>query len=497
MRIRELLVFVLLAGGAASPSLADGSRWIGGWSDQLDFIAGRTPEPDPLADPPVAAFVGVLDVEPGDVLEQMEYLRLGARGGEGWATQRGGELSVEKTLSTGWLSPNALGVYTLRDGTVNARFHLGAHGTGLLDMSGGRVENCATCEWTIGYGYGMNDGLPCPALGALRQDGGEIDGGDELWLGRHLGASGVASLDGATWNAGAGTRLVSREILVGDAGVGAIVQSGGTLEATKILMLGCDPGSVGHLTISGGELIQSRSWGTPTLEAGFYLGSEGVGRMTVIGDAARIEIAGVYEQNRHSLLTFALDDAARSLTPIRVRQRAAFAPGAQLRVRFLGAGRPPAGTSFLLLEVTGEEGIDDRGLRLVGPEAMEWQLQSSHRTISVVYRGDDLDGDGVPNASDNCVERANPRQCDVDADGYGNACDGDFDNNGSINIFDLLEFCADFAAATIDPDAPTDANCDGRIDLSLDFQSFLIQFRRATPGASGLPCAGEAEPCLE
>ena len=35
----------------------------------------------------------------------------------------------------------------------------------------------------------------------------------------------------------------------------------------------------------------------------------------------------------------------------------------------------------------------------------------------------DIDGDGIPNEVDNCPERANPDQADADRDGVGNACD--------------------------------------------------------------------------
>ena len=37
--------------------------------------------------------------------------------------------------------------------------------------------------------------------------------------------------------------------------------------------------------------------------------------------------------------------------------------------------------------------------------------------------GDDIDGDGVPNAMDNCPETANTDQADMDSDGKGDACD--------------------------------------------------------------------------
>jgi uncharacterized protein (TIGR03790 family) len=45
---------------------------------------------------------------------------------------------------------------------------------------------------------------------------------------------------------------------------------------------------------------------------------------------------------------------------------------------------------------------------------------------------DDLDGDGVLDANDNCTDLPNPDQRDTDADGYGNRCDGDVDDDGVV-----------------------------------------------------------------
>ena len=57
----------------------------------------------------------------------------------------------------------------------------------------------------------------------------------------------------------------------------------------------------------------------------------------------------------------------------------------------------------------------------------------------------DADGDGVLDATDNCTATYNAAQIDTDADGHGNACDGDFQNNCATNIFDLFAFKANFA----------------------------------------------------
>lgn len=59
----------------------------------------------------------------------------------------------------------------------------------------------------------------------------------------------------------------------------------------------------------------------------------------------------------------------------------------------------------------------------------------------------DVDGDGVLDGEDNCINDANPQQLDVDNDGIGDACDpcdntffilGNLDGDPSMNILDIL-----------------------------------------------------------
>jgi parallel beta helix pectate lyase-like protein/thrombospondin type 3 repeat protein len=54
----------------------------------------------------------------------------------------------------------------------------------------------------------------------------------------------------------------------------------------------------------------------------------------------------------------------------------------------------------------------------------------------------DGDGDGVPDAEDNCPAVANPDQTDTDGDGMGNACDPDDDNDGVADGPDNCELTA-------------------------------------------------------
>jgi hypothetical protein len=75
-------------------------------------------------------------------------------------------------------------------------------------------------------------------------------------------------------------------------------------------------------------------------------------------------------------------------------------------------------------------------------------------TKSVTYTAalPDGDGDGVADATDNCPSDANPGQADLDADGQGDACDGDIDGDGVANGGD---------AFPRDPAETTDTDSDG------------------------------------
>jgi hypothetical protein len=104
----------------------------------------------------------------------------------------------------------------------------------------------------------------------------------------------------------------------------------------------------------------------------------------------------------------------------------------------------------------------------------------------------DLDADGVADIVDNCSEAANVSQFDPDLDGYGNACDADFDQDGDVDEDDedLLFGC--IAAGCTDP--IYDLNESGFVGDVGDFSTFRALFG-GPPGPSGLACAGTV-PCL-
>ena len=106
----------------------------------------------------------------------------------------------------------------------------------------------------------------------------------------------------------------------------------------------------------------------------------------------------------------------------------------------------------------------------------------------------DTDGDGVLDPHDNCTLVANPTQLDANADGYGNICDADINNSGTVTSadFGLLRSVLGQAAGASATAAASDMNGSGTVTSS-DFG--LLRARLGTPvGPSGLACAGTI-PC--
>jgi hypothetical protein len=66
----------------------------------------------------------------------------------------------------------------------------------------------------------------------------------------------------------------------------------------------------------------------------------------------------------------------------------------------------------------------------------------------------DTDGDGVPDADDNCPATPNPDQADLDSDGLGDPCDEDRDGDGLVNG-------DEFRTSPDRADSDADGTCDG------------------------------------
>ena len=82
-----------------------------------------------------------------------------------------------------------------------------------------------------------------------------------------------------------------------------------------------------------------------------------------------------------------------------------------------------------------------------------------HNSLYAVGLTVDRDGDGVPNASDNCVGSVNPDQIDTDGDAAGNDCDLDDDNDSKADAADNCPLAANADQRDYDLDGAGDA-CD-------------------------------------
>lgn len=104
----------------------------------------------------------------------------------------------------------------------------------------------------------------------------------------------------------------------------------------------------------------------------------------------------------------------------------------------------------------------------------------------------DTDGDGVSDEFDNCTNVSNPlrngEQSDRDFDGAGDACDGDFTQDGVTGGEDYALFRSCWLQQSSQSQCceVADMNNDDMVSL-VDLQLFMFQFGAASPGPSALP----------
>src|SRR5204863_7702002 len=67
------------------------------------------------------------------------------------------------------------------------------------------------------------------------------------------------------------------------------------------------------------------------------------------------------------------------------------------------------------------------------PDGIGFPLPHEALPVQDPSQGQDLDGDAVPEAEDNCPGLANPDQANLDGDSFGDACDPDIDGDLLVN----------------------------------------------------------------
>ena len=94
----------------------------------------------------------------------------------------------------------------------------------------------------------------------------------------------------------------------------------------------------------------------------------------------------------------------------------------------------------------------------------------------------DTDGDGIQDNPDNCELAANADQTDSDGDGFGNACDADYDNNGVVGGSDFGRLRAGLGKTSEDPDFDPVLDCDGDGAIGDSDVAFLQSQLGSPPG---------------
>ena len=106
----------------------------------------------------------------------------------------------------------------------------------------------------------------------------------------------------------------------------------------------------------------------------------------------------------------------------------------------------------------------------------------------------DTDEDDVDDALDNCTLTANTDQRDTDADGYGNLCDGDLNNDGSTNSLDLNIYKLAHRTVAGDANYNVDADFNGDDVINTLDLNIYNGLHRQPPGPSCVDNPGGCQP---
>jgi hypothetical protein len=387
---------------------------------------------------------------------------------------------------------------------ANVDLEGGGGGAGSLDVAAGGSVQLGTVR-ALGLGTGapggqvsVNAGDGLRIEGALQAqgsstggDGGLVDLAAGLDPGRpgrleilapvRVDAPGIGTCGGSFSADGLEVVLAAKIDADGDCG-GAVDLSAGSggLRIAAAGLVEARSGALAPSSVVARSLGRLEMAGTILADGGGVGGGEG-GLVQLIADGA-LEVAGLVTSNARNL-------ASVGGTVELVGCEVATAPAARLRA--LGAEGAilvqTGGTASLAGSFQAGDRIEvvypvnGSAPALLGAFSPAPVLApSSGPAACSGCGGPDADGDGVPDACDNCPSVPNPGQRDADGDGFGDACDCDFDGDGRCTQADLALWTADQATG-VDPGRGTDMNADGVVDLR-DYLLFVRSAVRGVPG---------------
>jgi hypothetical protein len=109
--------------------------------------------------------------------------------------------------------------------------------------------------------------------------------------------------------------------------------------------------------------------------------------------------------------------------------------------------------------------------------------------------GQDGDSDGVCDVMDNCTVVPNNGQRDTNANGFGNICDPDFNNDGIVGEQDSVILSNLWGKTVGDPAFNPDVDLDGDNMIGQEDYDIMMLYWGDQPGPSSFPCAGTI-PCM-